>query len=424
MIDIELLRTGADIVKKALADRGADVDVDSLLRLDADWRAQTQDVEKLRHEQKLASEEVAPLAGDAKRQRVEELSTLAEHVREAEEELQHLAEQRLALWRKLPNLPLANAPIGADAGANVVRETPKRLPEYAFPLRDYLDIGLGLGLLDVERAARAAGSRFAAFVGDGVLLELALWKHALEVLIPEGFTPLLPPALLKREAMAAMGYLDAAPEEVYATQDDLLLVGTSEQAVGAMYAEHTFTAEELPKRFVAFSSCFRREAGSHGRDVRGVLRLHQFDKVEMFSFCAPADSAAEHARFLDYQKRLMDDLGLSYRVVEMCTGEQGFAAASQFDIETWFPARGRFVETHSTSNTTDFQTRRLRTRIRDGEGKTRLAHAVNGTAYAIQRTLAALLETHQQVDGSVRVPAVLQPMLGGRELLPARTLGA
>lgn len=419
MIDIDILRQDPERLRSALKHRGADVDIDSLVRLDADWRVKTQEVEKLHAEQKRSGEDVARLAGEEKRQRVEELSTLARHSHEGAEELKHLAEQRLALWRKLPNLPLEGVPVGADAGGNVVRETPKRLPEYAFPLREYLDVGRALGIIDVERAARASGSRFAALVGDGVLLELALWKHALDLLLAEGFTPVLPPVLLKRASMEAMGYLDRGADEVYVTQDDLLLAGTAEQSVGSMFVDTTFSARELPRRMVAFSSCFRREAGSHGRDVRGILRLHQFDKVEMFSFCRPDQSRAEHAAFLGYQKRLMDDLELSYRVVEMCTGDLGFTAASQHDLETWFPARGRFVETHSTSNTTDFQTRRLGVRVRSGSEDAVLAHAVNGTAYAIQRTVAALLETHQQADGSVYLPVALRPLLDHRETLHA-----
>lgn len=422
MIDIEILRQDPDRVRKALTDRSLDFDLESLLRADADWRAKTEAVERLRQEQNQANREMARLAPEVQAQRRDELTSLADHLREAEEELHHLTEQRDALWRKLPNLPLATVPLGRDAAGNLVREKPRALPEYAFPLRDYLEVGIRLGVIDVERATAASGSRFAALTGDGALLAFALARHALDVLVPEGFVPVLPPVLLKRESMAAMGYLDHGADEVYATQDELLLAGTSEQSVGAMFRDETLTADDLPKRFVAFSSCFRREAGSHGRDVRGILRLHQFEKVEMFSLCRPEQSEREHAAFLNYQKRLMDDLGLHYRVVDICTGELGFAAAAQVDLETWFPARARFIETHSTSNTTDFQTRRLATRVRlPGAGKLVIAHAVNGTAFALQRTIAALLETHQQADGTVRIPPSVQPHLGGRSTLEPQT---
>lgn len=422
MIDIELIRRDPEAVQRAVAARQlTDVDVDDLVRADEAWRAQTTELERLRRQHRMESTQVSALGGTERTGRISELRGSSVAVQKAEEKLRALAEQRETLWKRLPNLPLPTVPVGRDASENIVREEPEKLPEYAFTPRDHLDVGTALGILDVERATAASGTRFGALIGDGALLEFALIRHALDVLIPEGFLPIVPPVLIQREGMDAMGYLERGADEVYLTQDDLMLVGTSEQAVGAMHAGHTFADADLPARFVAFSSCFRREAGSHGKDVRGIIRLHQFDKVEMFSFCRPEESAHEQAVFLSYQKRLMDDLGLHYRIVDLCAGDLGFAAAATTDVETWFPARRAFVETHSTSNTTDFQTRRLRTKVRMPDGATSLVHAVNGTAYAIQRTIAAMLENFQQADGRVRVPTVLQAALGGREFLGERS---
>lgn len=418
MIDIERVRRDLESVKRSVTAKGSpEADVDALLRADETWRMRTAAVERLRYEHREARERLQADSGKEKSARVYELRTLSDRVREQEAELQKASEERRKLWKQLPNLPLEDAPVGASAKENVVRETPEKLMEYAFTLKDSFDVGTSLGIVDTERAAVASGARFGALVGDGVLLELALVRHAIGVLSSEGFTPLLPPVLIQRERMDAMGYLERGADEVYTTEDNLVLVGTSEQAVGAMHADYEFPEDALPARFVAFSSCFRREAGSHGRDVRGILRVHQFEKVEMFSFCHPTRSRDEHAMFVQLQRRLMDDLKIPYRVVDICTGDMGFAAASQVDLEAWFPARRAFVETHSTSNTTDFQTRRLSTKFRTNAGTRALVHAVNGTAVALQRTIAALLETHQEADGSVRMPDVLRPYLGGRERL-------
>lgn len=426
MIDIELIRRDQEAVKRGLATRGTEkAEIDDLRRLDAEWRTQTAEVGRLRHAQRAMSASFTAIAAKKEKSTLaQKLRTLADRVQAEEERLRTLATQRTALWKQLPNLPLPEVPVGTSEKENVVRSTPKELRSATFPLKEYSELGDALGIIDTAHAAQASGTRFGALVGDGVRLEFALVQHALTFLSREGFLPLLPPVLIKRARMDAMGYLERGAAEVYQTQDNLVLVGTSEQAVGAMFAGHAFEERELPARFVAFSSCFRREAGSHGRDVRGILRVHQFDKVEMFSFCHPSRSREEHAAFVSFQTRLMDDLGLATRVVDVCAGDMGFAAAALVDLETWFPARRAFVETHSASNTTDFQTRRLGTKFRGSDGRRELVHAVNGTAYAIQRTVAALLETHQEASGSVRIPDVLQPYLDGRPTLDQRRHGS
>lgn len=419
MIDIELLRKNPEVVLSRLGTRGVPKrDVEALMRVDAEWRERTAEAESVRAQRNASSAAVPKLLDAQKEKRAKELRTLHGKLSKLETQVETLAEKRLRAWRALPNLPLPDVPVGPDATANKILAEPSRpIPEFSFPPRDHLEIGTALGVLDVEHAAVASGSRFGALLRDGVRLELALLEHALNVLATEGFTPVLPPALIKRERMEAMGYLDRAAEEVYATEDDLMLVGTSEQSVGAMHAGHVFAAAELPARFAAFSPCFRREAGSHGKDVRGIIRVHQFDKVEMFSFCRPEDSEREHATFLKLQQRLMDDLEIPFRVVQLCTGDLGVSAAATIDLEAWFPSRKAFVETHSTSNTTDFQTRRLPVKFREKDGALRLVHAVNGTAYALQRTIAALLESHQTADGTVRIPKVLRMSLGGQDTL-------
>ncbi|TSC73027.1 MAG: seryl-tRNA synthetase [Parcubacteria group bacterium Gr01-1014_38] len=421
MIDIELLRKNPATVIKRLGTRGVlKKEVEALIRADTKWRKAEAKVEQLTAQRNKLSEEVPKLSSEKRKQRISELRSLNLRLLgpTGRGDLALLEKSRLELWKKLPNLPLPEVPVGSDASANhVVTEPLLPLPKFSFLPRNHLGLGISLGILDIEHAAAASGSRFGAFLGDGVRLEFALVTHAFKVLAAEAFTPILPPALIKRKRMDAMGYLDRGAEEVYTTQDDLVLVGTSEQSVGAMYAGQVFSQKDLPARFVAFSTCFRREAGSHGKDVRGIIRVHQFDKVEMFSFCRPEDSVREHRFFLELQKRLMEDLEIPFRVVQLCTGDLGVAAAATYDIEAWFPSRNAFVETHSTSNTTDFQTRRLPVKFRAENGQLRLGHAVNGTAYAIQRTIAALLEVHQTADGTVRIPNVLRPYLGGQDTL-------
>jgi seryl-tRNA synthetase len=281
-------------------------------------------------------------------------------------------------------------------------------------------LGEALGIIDVERASKVSGARFAYLKGDAVLLELALVQYALATLAKDGFVPVLPPHVVSTKAMAAMGYLDhGGEEEVYHLKnDDAVLIGTSEQAIGPMLMGETLDGAKLPLRFVGFSPCYRREAGSYGKDTKGILRMHQFDKVEMFSFTRPEDSDAEHALLLSLEEKLMQGLGIPHRVMQLCSADIGAPSARTYDIEAWMPSQGRYRETHSTSNTTDFQTRRLDIRYKDGKSKG-LAHALNGTAFAIGRTLIAVLENFQRADGSVAVPEVLRPWMGGKEVIHA-----
>jgi len=292
------------------------------------------------------------------------------------------------------------------------------IPTYDFVVQDHLAIGERLRAIDTERGAKVSGARFAFLTGVGALLELALINHAMAAALAADFTPMIAPALVRPEAMEGTGFLGAHAAEVYKlADDDLYLVGTSEVPLAAYHSGEVLDA--LPLRYAGFSSCFRREAGSHGKDTRGIIRVHQFDKVELFSYVAPADAAAEHQRLLELEKAFLTSLELTFRVIDVAAGDLGSSAARKYDCEAWLPSQERFLELTSTSNCTDFQARRLNVRGRTPDGP-RTAATLNGTLCAIGRTIAVLLEVHQQQDGSVRVPAALQPWLGGRtELTPA-----
>jgi len=279
-------------------------------------------------------------------------------------------------------------------------------------------LGEALDLIDIDRAGKVSGSRFTYLKGDAVLLEFALINYVISTLVPEGFVPVLPPHIISTEAMGAMGYLEhGGEEEIYHLKnDDAVLIGTSEQAIGPMHMNEILPLEKLPLRYLGFSSCYRRESGSYGRDVRGILRMHQFDKLEMFSFVEPEKSDAEHEFLLSMEEKLMKGLGLPYRVMRLCSGDIGRPSARTYDIETWIPSQKMYRETHSTSNTTDYQTRRLKIRYKNAEGKNELIHALNGTAFAIGRILIAILENYQQADGSIIIPEVLRPWVGKEKI--------
>jgi seryl-tRNA synthetase len=323
-----------------------------------------------------------------------------------------LDEEFNKLMLQIPNLPQEDVPVGKDERDNKVLKEVGEKPEFDFKPKNYMEISKNLDLIDIERAAKVAGTRFGYLKNEVVLLEFALIKLAFDVLTKENFIPVLPPVMLKAEMARGMGYLEQNDKEeaYYLPQDNLYLIGTAEQSIGTMHAEETFREEELPKRYVAFSTCFRREAGSYGKDTKGILRVHQFDKVEMFSFCRPEDSKKEHKFFLELEERLMQALKLPYRVVNICTGDLGRPAAAKYDIETWLPLENKYRETHSTSNCTDFQARRLNIRYRTKQGQLKFVHTVNGSAFS-QRPILMIIENYQQKDGSILMPEVLQKYL-------------
>jgi seryl-tRNA synthetase len=395
-------------VRTALSRRGAGVaaTVDRVLELDEQWRAMTTELEQLRSEQNAASR---ALKGAPSPEQREQLGELAARGRALSDEETRVRAERDAALASLPNLPSDNAP---DQDT-VLKEVGEGKPSG----RDHLE--LAGPRIDMERGARLSGSRFAYLRGDLVLMELALVRYAMEKLSGEGFEPVIPPVLVREQALYGTGFLPDTEQQIYAlADDDLYLVGTSEVALASMHRDEILAAEVLPLRYAGFSSCFRREAGAAGKDTRGIFRVHQFDKVEMFCFVEPDTAAAEHERLLAIEESIMQDLEIPYRVVAIAVDDLGASAASKFDIEAWLPGQGRYRELTSTSNTTDYQARRLDIRYRPVDGKPAHVATLNGTAVAVGRTIIALLENGQREDGSVDLPAVLAGY-GAPAVLPA-----
>jgi seryl-tRNA synthetase len=420
VIDLRMLRDDPDRARAAQAKRGAPPElVDRLLDADRRRRASIADYERLRAEQKTLGKQIAQAEGEEKQSLLTRTKELSGAVKEAEA-TQTVAEQEFReLWLQLPNLASEDAPAGGEDDYAVLEHvgTPRDFESEGFEPRDHLELGRILGAIDVERGAKVSGARFYYLTGVGAQLELALVNMAMEQAVSAGFTPMVPPALVKPRAMEGTGFLGQAADDVYyLPADELYLVGTSEVPLAAYHAEEILDASTLPRRYVAFSPCYRREAGSYGKDTRGIFRVHWFDKVEMFSYTTLEESHAEHQRLLGWEKEWLDKLELAYRVIDTAAGDLGLSAARKFDCEAWIPTQGRYRELTSTSNCTDFQSRRLDTRGRFTDGIGPVA-TLNGTLCAIPRTIIALFETHQQTDGSVRVPKALQPHLGGREVL-------
>jgi len=410
MIDLRLLRDDPDRARASQQARGDDPSlVDALLAAAESRRAAVSRADDLRGEQKAASASVRSASAQERPAVLERAKALAGEVKEAEA-AQTEAEAALRVAHlAVPNV-VAGAPPGGEADF-VVLEQVGEIPTYDFAVRDHLDIGTLLGAIDTERGAKVSGSRFAFLTGPGALLELALVNLAMSHAVANGFTPMIAPALVRPEAMEGTGFLGAHAAEVYKLQDDdLYLVGTSEVPLAAYHSGEVL--EEIPRRYAGFSSCFRREAGSHGKDTRGIIRVHQFDKVEMFSYVAPADAEPEHQRLLGWEKDFLAALELPFRVIDVAAGDLGSSAARKYDCEAWLPSQERWLELTSTSNCTDFQARRLGIRFRGEKGPEAIA-TLNGTLCAVGRTIAVLLEVHQRADGSVHIPLALRPYLGG-----------
>ncbi|HEX3433160.1 MAG TPA: serine--tRNA ligase [Solirubrobacteraceae bacterium] len=423
MLDLKRIRDDADGVSAALARRDASlaVVVGEVLEADAQWRAATTSAESLRAEQKARSEEFG--AARARGEDAPELRTAMQEMSaqvKAFNEQATTAKQRLdELVQRLPNIPDESAADGPeDEPIRTVGEPPK----LSFPARDHLE--LAGSMIDMDRAARLSGSRFAYLKGDLVMLELALVGWVLSKLRGKGFEPVIPPVLVRERALYGTGFLPDTEQQIYSLPDDeLFLVGTSEVALASLHEDEIIDAARLPLRYAGFSPCFRREAGAAGKDTRGIFRVHQFEKVEMFSFVAPEDSASEHERILAIEEEILGELELPYRVVNIAVNDLGNSAAKKYDCEAWLPSQERYRELTSCSNTTDYQARRLDTRMRSeraqGGARTQTPHTLNGTAVAVGRTIVALLENGQQADGSVELPQVLVPFGAPEGLAPA-----
>ena len=424
MIDLRLLRDEPDLVRASQRARGEDEGVvDRVLDADARRRAAIAEFEQLRSEQKSRGKEIAAAKGEEKQKLAAAVKQLSERVKAADAASGAAGEEFETLLRSIPNVVEDGVPAGGEDDYVVLEEigTRPELPEGLDAWRDHLELGETLGAIDMERGAKVAGSRFYFLTGVGALLELALLNLAVAKAVGNGFTPMITPTLVKPEVMAGTGFLGAHAAEVYhLEEDDLYLTGTSEVALAGYHGDEIIDLSAGPKRYAGWSACYRREAGSYGKDTRGIIRVHQFHKVEMFSYCRPEDASAEHQRLLGFEKDMLAAIEVPYRVIDTAAGDLGSSAARKFDCEAWVPSQGAYRELSSTSNCTTFQARRLgvRERLEEGSG-TRPVATLNGTL-ATTRWIVAILENHQQADGSVRVPTALQPYLGLEVLTPVR----
>ena len=420
VIDLRVLRDDPDLVRAAQKRRGeSSAPVDQLLEADQRRRSAIAAFESLRAEQKQLGKQVGRAAGEEKAALLARTKELSGAVKAAEVEQNEAAAEVHQLLLALPNLASPEAPAGGEDNYVVLQEvgTPRDFAAEGFEPRDHVELGASLGAIDIERGAKVSGARFYYLTGVGAQLELALVQAAMDWATGWGFTPMIPPALVRPRAMEGTGFLGQAADDVYSLPaDDLYLVGTSEVPLAAYHSDEILDAETLPRRYAAFSPCYRREAGSYGKDTRGIFRVHWFDKVEMFTYTTVEESEAEHERLLGWEKEWMNALGLPYRVIETAAGDLGLSAARKFDCEAWIPTQGRYRELTSTSNCTQFQARRLDIRTRR-DGRTEPVATLNGTLMASARTIVALLENHQQADGSVQVPEVLRPYLQGRDVI-------
>ena len=414
MLDIKFIREHSDQVKDGLKKKGVEFDLDYLFKLDEKRRAKIKEVDDLRAEQNAASDAIAGLSGKSKEAKVVEMQSLKVKLGDAEFELKALDTEFGELMQKVPNPPLPDVPEGGAESNRVIREVGEK-PQFDFQPKDYLQIAEALDLIDIERAAKVAGSRFGYLKREAALLEFALVRYAFNTLLPEGFIPVVPPVMLRPEHFRGIGRIPPGQEEerYFLPSDNLYLAGSAEHTLAPMHAGETLDGKALPLRYLGFSTCFRREAGSYGKDTRGILRVHQFDKVEMFSFVAAQDDEPELERMVAWQEKFMAGLELPYRVVLIAAGDMGWPEAKLYDIETWLAGEGQYRETHSASTTTDFQARGTSTRYRTSDGELAFVHTLNATAFAIGRTIIAILENYQREDGSVVIPEVLQPWMQG-----------
>jgi len=434
VIDPIVLRNDPERIRESQRRRGEDpAVVDRLIAADQQARDERQRFDELRAEQKALGKQIGPMQGKLKnaddatkpelQAQVDELmakaQTLADQVKAADAAAHEAADATSALWLEVSNLVNLDSPVGGEEDFRVIEHvgTPRDFAAEGFEPKDHLEIGEALAAIDVERGAKVSGSRFYYLTGPGAELEFALLNLAMEHARRHGLTPVITPALVLPSAMEGTGFLGQAAENVYRIEsDDMYLVGTSEVPLAAFHSDEIIDADQLPLRYAGWSSCFRREAGSHGKDTRGIIRVHQFDKVEMFVFCDPDKAEEEHANLLAWEKEFVDALEIPYRVIDVATADLGSSAARKFDIEAWIPTQDAYREVTSTSNTTQFQARRLKIRMRK-DGNTAPLATLNGTLCAMPRIIVALLENHQQQDGSVAIPPALRPYLGGRVTL-------
>ena len=415
MIDPQLLKTNIEAIEENIRKRDLNIDLEKLKLLDESRRAAKFESEKLRAEQKKLGKEIASSSEIEKSSLLEQAEKISNEVKTLSEETQQKDDEFFDTWIKIPNIVDSSSPVGKTEEDN--KEIKKvGEPKNILNPMTHLEIGENLGLIDVERASKISGSRFSYLFGDLVKIQFNLVSYTLNKLSDKGFNPTIPPVLVRENALFGTGFFPDDSEQVYEVQnDDLFLVGTSEVSLAALHTDEIIDIENLPLRYAGYSTCFRREAGTYGKDTSGIFRVHQFDKVEMFSFCDPEKSKEEHENILTIEEEILQDLEIPYRVVDVCTGDLGASAAKKYDIEAWIPSQQRYREVTSCSNTTDFQARRLNMRTKIEGGNT-ILHTLNGTALAVGRILIALLENNQQPDGSVMFSDDLGKILGVKEL--------
>lgn len=415
MIDPKLIRDDPDQIRESLSRRGSRLDLEPLIELDEQVRAERMSAESLRAAQKEAGRQIATLTGPEKEAAIGAVADLAQQVKEATARVEDLAAD---LEHRLLAVPNLVAPDAADGFSDADNVELRKVGHAATEGASHSDLGDSLDIIDTARGAKVSGSRFGYLKGKGALLEFSLVRWAMDNLVEAGFIPMVPPVLVREHALEGTGFFPEAREQVYEIpKDELFLVGTSEVPMAAYHGDEILEADELPIRYAGFSTCFRREAGTYGKDTAGIFRVHQFDKVEMFVFIDPVDSAAEHERLLEVEESLVRQLELPYRVVNVAAGDLGASAIKKYDIEAWFPGEQNYREITSCSNTSDYQARRLKIRMR-GEAGNQIVHTLNGTACAVGRTILAILENHQQPDGSVVIPGALQKYTGFDSITP------
>ncbi|CAN5680075.1 MAG: serine--tRNA ligase [Rubrobacteraceae bacterium] len=423
MLDLKYIRENAETVKENCVNRGVEADVDLLVELADRRSALITELNELRQNQNEMVKNVGRERDEEKRKKlIEESRAAKDEVPKKESEL-HEVEGRLEEEQlKIPNITHPDSPIGKDDAENVEISRWGGVPEFDFDVKDHVELGESLGIIDFDAGAKTTGSKFYFLRGDAVLLELGLIRYAMDILIERGFTPTITPDLARDEMLVGTGFIPRGPEaQIYSVEgDDLSMIATAEITLAGSLADEILDESELPIRLAGLSHCFRTEAGAHGRASRGLYRVHQFTKVEMFVFTTPEKSEETHAEMLEIEEKVFQGLGLPYRVVDICTGDLGGAAYRKYDVEAWMPGRNDFGEVTSTSNTTDFQARRLKIRYRKDGGRPQLLHTLNGTALALSRAFIALLEVHQQKDGSVQLPENLVPYVGKERIEPAR----
>lgn len=416
MVDIKLLRENPQYFQEAAQNKGINLDIVHILEIDLKYRELLQEVQKFREERNAFTAQISGKPSPELIEQGQKIKTILEQ----KEHAFKAVEEELRTWLyKIPNPAKLDVKVGKDESENDVIKKYKEPGQFSFQPKDHLELGEALDIIDTKRAAKVSGARFAYLKNEGAFLEFALVRYAFDFLVKERFIPVIPPVLIREQTMQGLGYMEHGGNEdmFHIPSDDLVLVGTAEQSLVPMHSDEVLSSSDVPKRYVGFSSAFRREAGSYGKDTRGILRVHQFDKVEMVSFVQQNQDDTEHEYLLGLEEKLFQQLDIPYQVVKMCTGDLGFPAARKYDIEAWMPAQGTYREVTSVSTVTDFQSRRLNIKYQDGNEK-QYAHILNGTAFAIGRTIIAILENYQQEDGSIIIPEVLQTYLPFTQISP------